>query len=215
MIRRPPRSTLFPYTTLFRSADIRAPYGGVITQRRTVAGAYVKAGEGVVGMIDDGSLEIEADVPANRLAGLAPGTKVSFRLDGRGTYRATVRARVPEENPLSRTRRVRFVPDFPDSAGNANNLAAGQSVTLAIPAGTVRQVITVDKDAILKRKGRSVVFVVGAGNAAIPRPVKLGEAVGGRFVVLGGLKPGELVVVRGNERLRPGQKIRFKGSGSS
>src|SRR5690349_23394052 len=25
MIRRPPRSTLFPYTTLFRSADLHAP----------------------------------------------------------------------------------------------------------------------------------------------------------------------------------------------
>src|SRR5690242_21393121 len=28
MIRRPPRSTLFPYTTLFRSSDTN-PYGGV------------------------------------------------------------------------------------------------------------------------------------------------------------------------------------------
>src|SRR2546428_4937715 len=28
MIRRPPRSTLFPYTTLFRSADIRAGLRG-------------------------------------------------------------------------------------------------------------------------------------------------------------------------------------------
>src|SRR5256885_3290873 len=27
MIRRPPRSTLFPYTTLFRSASLRAPTG--------------------------------------------------------------------------------------------------------------------------------------------------------------------------------------------
>src|SRR3712207_6878623 len=27
MIRRPPRSTLFPYTTLFRSADQHAPLG--------------------------------------------------------------------------------------------------------------------------------------------------------------------------------------------
>src|SRR5256885_7709224 len=26
MIRRPPRSTLFPYTTLFRSIDVQAPY---------------------------------------------------------------------------------------------------------------------------------------------------------------------------------------------
>src|SRR5579862_9927402 len=28
MIRRPPRSTLFPYTTLFRSSDFRCPYHG-------------------------------------------------------------------------------------------------------------------------------------------------------------------------------------------
>src|SRR2546428_6957002 len=27
MIRRPPRSTLFPYTTLFRSLDVRLPGG--------------------------------------------------------------------------------------------------------------------------------------------------------------------------------------------
>src|SRR3712207_8288422 len=27
MIRRPPRSTLFPYTTLFRSGELREPYG--------------------------------------------------------------------------------------------------------------------------------------------------------------------------------------------
>src|SRR3712207_7889047 len=29
MIRRPPRSTLFPYTTLFRSASIRLARGGL------------------------------------------------------------------------------------------------------------------------------------------------------------------------------------------
>src|SRR5699024_11980515 len=28
MIRRPPRSTLFPYTTLFRSEDVLRPRGG-------------------------------------------------------------------------------------------------------------------------------------------------------------------------------------------
>src|SRR5256885_12179552 len=31
MIRRPPRSTLFPYTTLFRSLDIAAAMSGIIT----------------------------------------------------------------------------------------------------------------------------------------------------------------------------------------
>src|SRR3712207_8301673 len=30
MIRRPPRSTLFPYTTLFRSAEIRERWGNAV-----------------------------------------------------------------------------------------------------------------------------------------------------------------------------------------
>src|SRR5256885_17128394 len=38
MIRRPPRSTLFPYTTLFRSPNMegppRRPVGGEVTRRR-------------------------------------------------------------------------------------------------------------------------------------------------------------------------------------
>src|SRR3712207_8137879 len=43
MIRRPPRSTLFPYTTLFRSAHYD-PYKGVI--------AYVKVVDGQIGRDD-------------------------------------------------------------------------------------------------------------------------------------------------------------------
>src|SRR2546426_8191641 len=39
MIRRPPRSTLFPYTTLFRSLRSRAPSGdvGTLCSRRSAA----------------------------------------------------------------------------------------------------------------------------------------------------------------------------------
>ena len=53
-----------------------------------------------------------------------------------------------------------------------------------------------------------MVFVVEKG-AAQPRDVTIGEGVGGRFVVRNGLKAGEVVVVRGNERLFPGQPVRF------
>src|SRR2546427_5004110 len=43
MIRRPPRSTLFPYTTLFRSLVIQNPTAEkVIAGRQTVFGVYVQ-----------------------------------------------------------------------------------------------------------------------------------------------------------------------------
>src|SRR3712207_8532565 len=38
MIRRPPRSTLFPYTTLFRSTRVRAPYVRLAGLKRTPRG---------------------------------------------------------------------------------------------------------------------------------------------------------------------------------
>src|SRR5690606_41400111 len=50
MIRRPPRSTLFPYTTLFRSVLGVADAGGVIAPQRLVlvpVDAQVEAAHGV------------------------------------------------------------------------------------------------------------------------------------------------------------------------
>ena len=40
-----------------------------------------------------------------------------------------------------------------------------------------------------------------------PVPVQVGVADGGMIQVSGALKPGQLVVVQGNERLRPGQDV--------
>jgi len=186
------------------NAHVKAPYMGVVTTVHTAVGTYLNAGQPVVTMVDDLSMEIEADVPANRAPGLTPGAMVSFSIGSGGDERfAIVRAQVPEENPLTRTRKVRFSPARGALAADA---AANQSVSIAIPAGPVRQVVTVHKDAVLNKSGRRVVFLVAQGIANI-RPVELGEAVGGRFIVLSGLKPGDEVVVRGNERLRPGQNV--------
>ncbi len=133
-------------------AEIRAPYSGVVTLRHTEAGAYVKIGEKIVTLVADGSLEIEADVPADRIPGLVPGTTVRVRL-GDGGQNAVVRAVVPEENPLTRTRAVRFTPSF-DVAGG--NLATNQSVTVEIPIGAAREAMTVHKDAVLNRQNKTV-----------------------------------------------------------
>ncbi len=193
------------------NAEIKAPFGGVVFERHIDVGAYVNVGSPVIGLIDDEHLEIEAHVPAIRIAGLRPGEKVGFRLekDGEGQqkqYTATVRAVVPSEDPLTRTRKVRFTPEF---EFGTRGLASNQSVVLALPAGKSENVTTVHKDAVLNKKGEDIVFIVEDGKANV-RPVRLGQALGGRFVVFSGLKDGDLVVIRGNERLRPGQEVQPK-----
>jgi multidrug efflux pump subunit AcrA (membrane-fusion protein) len=69
----------------------------------------------------------------------------------------------------------------------------------------------VHKDAVIKRGPASLVYVV-EGDTAEMRRITLGEPTGSRYEVLDGLKEGESVVVRGNERLRPGDKVRIDGA---
>lgn len=190
-------------------ATIRAPYPGVITLVHTEVGAWLGVGQRVVSMVNDRDLEVEADVPSNRIEALDAGTPVSLVFDDGSEHAAIVRAVVPAENALTRTRQVRFTPRF---AAVRKPLAVNQSATVVLPAGRSRQALTVHKDAIVRRQGQAFVYVAKDGQAQI-RPVQLGAAVGGRFEVLGGLGPGEPVVVRGNERLRPGQQIAVGGAG--
>ena len=123
---------------------------------------------------------------------------------GLADVKAIVRAVIPDENPRTRTRRVRFVSEF---EGDGRSTAANQTVTVHVPAGETRNVLTVHKDAVLNRGGAQLV-VLNEGGKATFTPVRLGEAIGQRFVVQSGLKEGDEVVIRGNERLQPGEAIK-------
>lgn len=191
---------------LMRS-EIRAPYGGVVVARQAVPGTYINTGAPVVSLVNDEDMEIEADVPADRLIGLDPGRPVKAQLDNGRSVMAVVRSVIPTENALTRTRPVRFTPKV---AGEEHpRFATDQSVTVLLPLGEPRTVVSVHKDAVIARGDGYIVYVVENGKAEVSQ-VKLGEAVGTRFEVISGLAPGDLVVTRGNERLRPGEEVTYK-----
>ena len=189
-------------------ADIRAPYNGVVVALQATEGAYVNTGNPVASLVNDESLEIEADVSADRLSALAPGLQVPIQLDEGRQFTATVRSVIPTENALTRTRPVRFTPII--ERIDELRLATDQSVSVRLPIGEPRPVVSVHKDAVIAKGAGYMVFAVVEGKAE-SRPVRLGEAVGVRMEVLSGLSPGDLVVVRGNERLLPGQSVSYKG----
>lgn len=187
-------------------ATVRAPYSGVVMRRYTEAGAFVNRGDPVLRVIGDKALEVEAFVPNQRLLGLPVGRVVEFRLDDGTSHKARVRSILPSENPQTRTRIVRLVPEFSETK---RPLAESQSVVVQVPLSDEREVVSVHKDAILKRPNGDMVYVVKDNKAEI-RKVELGEAVGSRFEVLTGLKEGDVVVTRGNERIQPGANVRVE-----
>jgi RND family efflux transporter MFP subunit len=184
-------------------ASISAPFDGTITGKLTEVGSYLQAGQAVFQIISDRKLELEADVPAALLGGLSKDLAVVVELENRSQHKAWLRAIIPEENPRTRTRRVRFDTKLNDDAGI---LASEQSATVLVPASAARNILTVHKDGVI-RQGQNNIVYVATNDAAEMRVIETGLAVGERVEILAGLVVGDLVVVRGNERLFPGQPI--------
>jgi RND family efflux transporter MFP subunit len=186
---------------------IVAPFDGIVIARQAQPGEYLQAGGMVATLLDIKDLEIAADVPGAIAEGLKPGTAVTARFESGIVRRVSVRTAIPVQNSSTRTRLVRFTVDL--EGLQPSRVAVGGTITLEIPVSAVRTVTTVPKDALLRGRGGWMVFAVEK-NTALARPVVLGQTVGNRMEVISGVKPGAVVVVRGNERLRPGQSVRAK-----
>ncbi len=185
------------------NTEIRAPYDGTVIERHVEIGAYVGTGTPVVRLINDKEIEVEAEVPSDRVAALRKGVRVRLQLDNGTWLRGAVRAVIPNENPRTRTRPVRFIPKFADASAR---FAVNQSVTVMVPIGEIREVTTVHKDAIVHRGDNRSVYIAQRGKA-FPRQIRLGDAIGNRFIVLSGLKAGDKVITYGNEALPPGADV--------
>lgn len=186
---------------------IAAPFDGIVIAREAQPGEYMQAGGTVATLLDIRDLEIAADVPSMIADGMAPGTKLEAVFESGAVREVTVRTAIPVQNSSTRTRSVRFSVDL--TGVPAARIAVGGTVTLKAPVSAARTVTTVPKDALLRGRGGWMVFAVSE-NKAQPRPVVIGQAVGDRIEVVSGVKSGDIVVVRGNERLRPGQSVRAK-----
>ncbi len=96
---------------------IRAPFGGVVSERQANAGDVLQVGNPAVSVVDPASLRLEANVPVSALAVLKVGTAVDFGVSGYEGRSFT--GRVERINPAvdPATRQVRIYVAIPNSAG--------------------------------------------------------------------------------------------------
>ncbi len=182
---------------------IIAPYSGIVTAVMINPGQYIQVGANVGRLLDTDALEVEASVPAQYISGLKPNMRVNATRESGDAIDLVVRAILPIEEAATRTRPVRFSSS---ELIAEKGFAVGQSITVSIPVGASREVLTVPKDALVQSSDGWTVFVNVDGKAMV-KEIAIGNAVGERFEVMSGINAGDKVVVRGNERLRPGQPI--------
>ena len=114
---------------------------------------------------------------------------------------------------------------FADRAVNQNTGAIQLAALFANPGnvlrpgqyGRVRAVLRIQQNALLipqaavtQEQGSYLVAVVGSDDHVAMRPVQVGGRTGTMWVVQDGLKPGERVVVEGQQNLKPGMLVQTK-----
>lgn len=106
-------------------------------------------------------------------------------------------------DPKSGTLQVRLSVPNPDGA-----LRAGQFLRVIVPASENPNAIRLPQQAVQELQGKLSVFVIDADNKAAYRAITANTRIGNDWVVEGGLKPGETVVVEGSNKVRPGMPVK-------
>jgi membrane fusion protein (multidrug efflux system) len=92
---------------------------------------------------------------------------------------------------------------------NANGLLLpGMYVRVKLEQAQVGNAILLPQQAVTRSGQGDSVMVVDKEGKVAPRPVKVGNEQNGSWVILGGLNPGEQVIVEGFQKIRPGAPVK-------
>ncbi len=184
-------------------SSIVAPFSGFVTRKHTEIGQWVESGDPIVELIDISNVEISVDVPERYVNQIKLNTKAGIIFDAMPgmSFEGAVISIVPQADEAARNFIVKFGLPNKD-----NLLISGMVARVSLMLGEETVVTMVPKDAIVDANGSKMAFVVNDG-VANPVPVSVGFAYEDMVQVSGKLNPGQNVVIRGNERLKPGQPV--------
>lgn len=179
-----------------------APFDGVVTERYKSIGERVESGEEIIRLVDTNNLEIQVRVPQGAINNIVKGEVLPVR-DGNQTDVAYLRTYVPVGDERSRLYELRL-------SFNQTQWMSGHAVRVSIPTSKIRLVTAVPRDALVIRQNIISVFRINKENIAEYIAVELGGSKESLIEVIGEISAGDRIVVRGNERLRPGQSVQVQ-----
>lgn len=199
--------------------NVTAPISGRVGRADVTEGALVSAGAATLltrveqldpvfvnfGQSSSSLLAIRSDIASGRIDSPGLGrVRVQLTLENGTPYgiEGVLSFADLSIDPSSGTASLRA--EFPNPG---YVLVPGQFVRARIIAGTIPNGITVPQRAVTLSNRGATVMVVGPKNIAEARSVKLGELIGGDWIVTSGLKVGDRVIVNGLQKVRPGAPV--------
>lgn len=194
---------------------IRAPMAGVVAERFAQPGEKLPLDGRVLSLVDLGSLEIEAPIPADEIAAVRVGQAAEFRPEGTNVTLTGKVARIsPATASGSRSVLVYIALDRTEASLRAGMFGQGRlwlarsEPVLAAPASAVHE----------EAGGSSVLAIVDGKLARLHVTTGARGTAGNALELVeirGGLAEGQQVVRRFDPRLLPGTPAKVVGAAAS
>ncbi len=189
-------------------------FPGYVIQKLSEVGQWVNPGDAVAEVASIDEVDVVVQVVEDYISFVRTGEKVEVEIPaipGR-KFAGKAIAAIPQGDVRART--------FPVKIRVANEISAdgplikaGMYARASLPVGKKLDAVMVPKDAVVLGGPQPIVVViegastVGETGSPISLPVILGTSLGNLIQVTGNIQPGQMVVVQGNERVRPGQQV--------
>lgn len=190
--------------------EVRAPINGFITKLNKSLGEQVTPGEEIIEITRLDTVWIEAPVPERDLSRLSKNVEAKFTTVAFAgqEFHGEIVSVSPIIDEHTRAAKVIF-----HASNESGKLRIGMLADVRIDGGERLQAMTIPIEAVLDHEGKKIVYVLLSGEEFERREVLLGDEVGGKVVVLSGLKAGERVVTQGAYQLKL-QELRPAAAGA-
>ena len=191
---------------------IRAPFDGLIGRINVYPGNLVGRGQPTVlstisaldpiqvtfGIAEAGYLQYR------RRFGKPTAPELELVLADNSVYPHLGKFRMAERAIDLKTGTLTIMSDFPNPDGV---IRPNQFGRVRLVVDTAEGALLVPQKAVTEQQSAKVVLVVGEGNKVAHRTVTLGARYRDSVIVTDGLKAGELVIVEGHQKARPGMVV--------
>ena len=191
-------------------ASVQAPFAGVVSQRQVNAGDVVSPGTALFTVVDPGSMQLEASVPADALAQVRVGMAVEFKVNGYPNRSFT--GRITRVNPTADpvTRQVKIVASIP----NAGNTLVGGLFAEGRVASVTRAAPMVPLGAVDERGLRPYAIRLRAGTIQkVDVTLGIRDAASETVEITAGVVPGDTLLLGTARGISPGTPVKVSAPG--
>lgn len=193
---------------------MRSRFAGYVVAKHTEIGQWVNTGDPIADVAGVDVVWVVVQVLEQSVPYLKLDAEVSVDIPAlpQSLFTGKVVAIVPQGDVRARTFPVKIAIQN-QTTESGPLIKPGMYARVELPVGSMKQAVLVPKDAVVLDQRSPMIYVVEGASAvgeqgtASPVPVTLGGSHGALIDIGDSLKPGQIVVVEGNERLRPGAPV--------